>query len=417
MRNAITGLVRGYVDLARYQPLIQRNRSILTRLLPALRAGAADTDLILFHEGNIPPAHQAFINQASGATFRFVDLRRTAPATGFDPARVCANVIPEMRGFGAGYRHMCHFWFVDFIDYLAGYRFVARIDEDCVIHEFPDLFTEMAAEGVVFTSAGVITDSPEAVVGMTEFSRFFKVSRREPLQGVPLDKTGPMTNLMALDLAYFRAHPAYRDYRRAVTRSGMIYSHRWGDLPLWGEFLAMYVPVQQVRLQSRAISYFHGSHSALINLPVGEATWLRELHNIALGKPATASPGLPGWAGQPAAVVNGQATGRFAFHTDRTAYPYWEVDLQSEQPLKAVRVFNRGDACQERALGLQVEVSTDGRSFTTVRVLTERFGGLHDRSPALIDLRESTPPVQARYVRLSLPREDYLHLDQVEVFA
>ena len=415
MRNAITGLVRGYADPAHYQPLIQRNRAIVTRVLP--KVGIAQTDLILFHEGNIPPAHQAFINAQSGALFRFVDLRQTAPSSGFDPQRECANRVPEMRGFGTGYRHMCHFWFVDFIDYLAEYRFIARIDEDCVVYDFPDLFGDMDREGVVFTSAGVLADVPEAVVGLAEFSRFFKASRREPLTAIPPQQTGPMTNLMALDLAYFRSQPAYADYRLAITRSGMVYSHRWGDLPLWGEFLATYVPSQRLRQQSQEISYFHGSHGMLINRPVGDATWLRALHNVAQDKPARVSSALAGWAGSAAAAVNGRASGRFAFHTDLSLQPSWELDLQSVQQLKAVRLFNRGDACQERALGLQVEVSVDGQAYKLLHTQTTPFGGLADGAPALVDLRAAQPPVCARYLRLSLPREDYLHLDQVEVYA
>ena len=415
MRNAITGLVRGYADPARYQALIQRNRAIVSRVLP--QVGAANTDLILFHEGNIPPAHQTFINAHSGAVFRFVDLRQTAPASGFEPRRECVNRVPEMRGFGAGYRHMCHFWFVDFIDYLSDYRFIARIDEDCVVHDFPDLFGDMDRAGVVFSSAGVITDSPEAVVGLAEFSRFFKASRREPLTGFPPNPTGPMTNLMALDLAFFRAEPAYADYRRAISQSAMVYSHRWGDLPLWGEFLAMYVAPQRLRLESQDISYFHGSHGLLINRPVGDAPWLRDLHNVAQNKPARVNSAMAGWAGTPAAAVNGQASGRFAFHTDLTPNPAWEVDLQTVQQLKAVRVFNRGDACQERALGLRVEVSADGQTYSLLHTQTTPFGGLADGAPALLDLRATQPPVCARYLRLSLPREDYLHLDQVEVYA
>lgn len=303
-----------------------------------------------------------------------------------------------MRGFCAAYRHMCHFWFVDFIDYLADYRFVARIDKDCVVHDLPGLFGDMDRAGFVLSAAGVITDSPEAVLGLAEFSRFFKASRREPLTGLPPDRTGPMTNLMVLDLAFFRSQPAYADYRRAISQSGMVYSHRWGDLPLWVEFLAMYVAPQRLRLQSQDICYFHGSHSMLINRSVGDAPWLRDLHNVAQDKPARVNSAMAGWAGTPAAAVNGQASGRFAFHTDLTANPAWEVDLQAVQQLKAVRVFNRGDACQERALGLQVEVSADGQTCELVHTQTTPFGGLADGAPALLDLRAAQPPICARYL-------------------
>jgi hypothetical protein len=29
---------------------------------------------------------------------------------------------------------MCHFWFIDFLRYVRGYKFVIRVDEDCIVH-------------------------------------------------------------------------------------------------------------------------------------------------------------------------------------------------------------------------------------------------------------------------------------------
>lgn len=418
-RNAITGLVRGYADQARYGPLIQRNRAIRDRVLP--KVGPAGTDLLLFHEGNIPPAQQAFINAQSGADFIFIDVSRPPPGMtsggAFDRRRERPNAVREMRGFPAGYRHMCHFWFVDFVDHLPAHRFVARIDEDCVVLDFPDAFRDMAAAGVCFKSAGVITDSPEAVVGMTEFSRFFRAARREPAHGIGESKSGPMTNLMLLDLDHFRAHPAFADYRRAVSDSGMVYSHRWGDLPLWGEFLSMYVEPRRLALHSRDIRYFHGSHGVVINAE-SEAVF-DGLVNVAQGKPARANSALPGWAGSAAAAVNGSPGGLFAFHTDRIADPCLDVDLLAVHRAQVIRIVNRGDACQERALGLLVEVSVDGARYTPIHTQSEPFGGLRDGNPALIDFRgpAAPPPPAFRYLRLRIPREEYLHLDQVEVYA
>jgi hypothetical protein len=129
------------------------------------------------------------------------------------------------------------------------------------------------------------------------------------------------------------------------------------------------------------------------------------------------SSALAGWAGTAAAAVNGQPSGMFAFHTDCVDNPCWQVDLQDVRRLQAVRLFNRGDACQQRALGLLVEASVDGERYDLVHTQTAVFGGLRDGRPAVIDLRAAEPSIQARYLRLRLPRTDYLHLDQVEVYA
>ncbi len=415
MRNAITGLVRGYADPGSYEALIRRNQHIRLHVLPAL--GTADTDLILFHEGNIPESHQQYINARSGLACQFVDVRRTAPGTGFDPAREVPNQVPEMGGFRSGYRHMCHFWFVDFFDYLKDYRYAARIDEDCAVMALPDVFTQMQAHGWVFASGGVIPETDTAIIGLAEFVHFFRARQRHPRAPAPAVVDGPMTNLMFVDLAHFRADANFTAFQRAVTDSGMVYTHRWGDLPLWGEYLRLYVSPERLRLDWTDIRYYHGSHRQMVNAAGSGAEWLQSLRNIAVGKQARCNSNYPGHPSNPSAAVNGNPSGLFAFHTDNTPEPTWEVDLEAVHALKAVRILNRGDACKERAVGLVVEVSADRRSYAPIHTQTTPFGGLLDPDALVLDFRALASQPAARYLRLRLPRSDYLHLDQVEIYA
>jgi hypothetical protein len=136
--------------------------------------------------------------------------------------------------------------------------------------------------------------------------------------------------------------------------------------------------------------------------------------NLARGKP-TAQSSLSEWSLRPdesAGAVTGPVSGRYRFHTQHEAQPWWMVDLLSRQRVALIRVFNRMDI-PSRANGLQVFVSADGRQWRLAgRHESERpFGGA-DGHP--LDV-----PVNAdiRFARVELPGAGILHLDQVQVLA
>jgi hypothetical protein len=134
--------------------------------------------------------------------------------------------------------------------------------------------------------------------------------------------------------------------------------------------------------------------------------------NLALGRPAAQSS-LSEWSRRPDeanGAVTGPVSGRHTFHTTFEEKPWWMVDLQSALPVGIVRVFNRLDIAF-RALGLEVFVSADGRTWNLVgrHDPNTRFGGA-DGHPLDVTVDQTI-----RFVRLQLPRADYLHLDQVQV--
>ena len=136
--------------------------------------------------------------------------------------------------------------------------------------------------------------------------------------------------------------------------------------------------------------------------------------NIALGKPAVQSSLSP-YSGPDDAqgAVNGRITGGFGFHTDIEDCPWWQVDLLEILPLQEIIVFNRLDDCGARAHSLVVSLSQDDVTFVPVHAQQGvPFGG-RDGRPARIVLDR----VPARYVRIALTATDYLHLDEVEVYA
>jgi hypothetical protein len=137
-------------------------------------------------------------------------------------------------------------------------------------------------------------------------------------------------------------------------------------------------------------------------------------NNLALGKPATQSSTCE-WSLRPDeanGAVSGSVCGQFTFHTRFEYRPWWMVDLAAPQPVRLVRIFNRMDIAS-RANGLELYVSSDGRHWDMVghHAGDAPFGGV-DGNPLEIEVGHTI-----RFVRLELPREGILHLDQVQVLC
>jgi hypothetical protein len=141
--------------------------------------------------------------------------------------------------------------------------------------------------------------------------------------------------------------------------------------------------------------------------------------NVALGKPATQSS-VSEWsrantlAGDAAGAVDGAVTGSYGFHTGIETGPWWCVDLQAVYPVREVRLYNRLDL-PERADFVVVSASVD---LVQWQVLFEhpeptRFGGA-DGSPLQIPLLGR---VEFRFLRVSVPGNLPLHLDEVEIYV
>ncbi len=94
------------------------------------------------------------------------------------------------------------------------------------------------------------------------------------------------------------------------------------------------------------------------------------------------------------------------FHTNEELNPWFEIDLGRPQSVRGLYVKNRADCCKERAVPLLAEVSTDRATWQQVA----------RRDPSFAIWEPSFPPVQARYVRLRVPRLTALHLEQVKVY-
>lgn len=139
-----------------------------------------------------------------------------------------------------------------------------------------------------------------------------------------------------------------------------------------------------------------------------EADWARQRGVRYLPQEATPESDAAGGC-------DGMITGGWGFHTASEQEPWWQVDLGAVSPLGRVRIFNRCDGgYASRAARLKVLLSDDAINFSQVYQHNgSHFLGKTDSLPLEIPLAGAS----ARYVRIQLPETDYLHLDEVEVYA
>lgn len=112
---------------------------------------------------------------------------------------------------------------------------------------------------------------------------------------------------------------------------------------------------------------------------------------------------------------DGAINGGYGFHTSHEDSPWWQVDLGQPRRLAELRIFNRCDApFAGRAAQLKVLLSEDAREFQQAYQHDGRpFFGAVNGAPLIVPLQGA----QARFVRIALPGREYLHLDEVEVYA
>lgn len=125
--------------------------------------------------------------------------------------------------------------------------------------------------------------------------------------------------------------------------------------------------------------------------------------DLAAGRPwSTRSGGQ----GLPASGVGTSSDDNFFFHTAAVKNPSVEIDLGGEHVVRGIRVDNRSDCCQERALPLDVEV-WDGSGW---RLIAERRA-------AFKVWKYDVGPVRTSKIRFRHPGTGYLHLKRISVYG
>ena len=133
------------------------------------------------------------------------------------------------------------------------------------------------------------------------------------------------------------------------------------------------------------------------------------LENIALGKRVTQSS--TAFGGDARRAVDGKLDGNYGHnsvtHTDFQSKPWWQVDLDKEETIRQINIYNRTDAAQDRLTNFNV-------------ILLDSFGKEIERK-RIAYLRDSSAQIsidykKARFVRIELDGYNALSLAEVEVF-
>ena len=145
-----------------------------------------------------------------------------------------------------------------------------------------------------------------------------------------------------------------------------------------------------------------------------ERTWLvQERMRQHPARPAARTRGLISTRSDAAGGVDGVKNGNYGFHTDKENKPWWQVDLGKPQPLARVVIYNRCSPDWNRASKLRVMLSEDGKAWDEAyRHDGSLFYGVKGK-PLTVDLDGA----RARFVRVQLLDQMWLHLDEVEVYG
>jgi len=158
-------------------------------------------------------------------------------------------------------------------------------------------------------------------------------------------------------------------------------------------------------------TWVHGSEAHNLLEQQLKRDWLRQAEL----RYANANDGKVSCEEDAAGAVNGTITGKWGFHTAVEKEPYWQVDLGDSVPIAKIVIYNRCDLA-ERALELYAAISDDSKQWQTVWNNDGTvFYGATDSKPREIVFADK--PVTGRYLRLGVPGEICLHLDEVQVYS
>lgn len=244
-RFAVYCLTRGYEKGSRhlYKMLVVRNLFLAFFLF--LTWQWRDTDLVVFHEGNVTSGDQSILTRLSPLPLIFRDVRVV-----FKP--LPDQDLPE-NGESLGYSLMCRFQYMDVWPLLAKYQKVMRVDEDVILLSAPRFKTKS-----VFLT-GLQTSEAHARTNQT-----LPVLLEELGISEGYDQRFPYTNVFISDTAFWLTKDV-RYFAEAIGQSKTALSNRWGDLPVLGVILKHFGhwPKDKGPV-SRKFAYLHYSHLTLV---------------------------------------------------------------------------------------------------------------------------------------------------------
>ena len=258
-KNAIVVLTRGYNNNGEYGKLVKRNNAIYDNYYKNIE-NKNMYDVVIFHEGNITEEQQVYIQSQTPdlpLLFQKVDFLN------INVNNPMCHQSELSNNFGNGYKNMCYFWSISFLQYLKNYKYIFRIYEDCYIDNIrPDLVEEYEKNNIMYAfSFDNGYDVGDVTKGMEDL--FNEYIKKNNLPQTNNKMVFPYTNLMIINIPYFSNNEVVMGVLNEIQKSECIFSNRWGDLPIWGYILSLLVDKQYYLLDD-TIKYYHESHGVKI---------------------------------------------------------------------------------------------------------------------------------------------------------
>jgi len=305
-KGVIVALVKGEVH-GDFYLLVRRNKSILQYFMQKNESESiCNPDVVLFHEASLTENMQQYIQAQSPelpiifSPIQFDGFAKyvnsTDKTSGFKQEFENCHPTGWSSSFKIGYKNMCRFWFIGFLEYVQQYSWMLRLDPDCEFEE--ESRNLLPPKDSVFISSPAwlplhnqrfdkisTTYDGEVVKGMGPFVRKFiqeKISALDGGKTIVIDSWhAPYTNAMYMNLSMLFSNTTREaqliwQFLRAVDDSNCIYTNRWGDMPLWGAVLG----ILDHPVHFTSLAYYHWSHKTIITSASKSGFFRKDIPNM-----------------------------------------------------------------------------------------------------------------------------------------
>lgn len=256
--------------------------------------------VIIFHEGDYDnEGQQDILNSIRSScrdlvSFQALDENDFKLPSHIDPVKLqrILSIKPHPTPYWRNekYRLMCRWWMMRFMEYVKGYDYVMRLDDDSFIEEpiKKDLFAWMKEEDLVYSSNLVHVDCGICSYGMKEFFEREFPEKKEAIQSMFVPQDVPMrsvtmhpfrailsltqdplpaiketekiwmpimyyNNFFITKTSFWRT-PEMLQMLEKIDKDGSIFYFRWGDSPLQSILVMLMAKPEQIKKATFAYS-------------------------------------------------------------------------------------------------------------------------------------------------------------------
>ncbi len=220
--------------------------------------------IVIFHEAELNAEYRKVIRTWTNCTLFFQQVELRVPD--FLPRPVPVSIPCRST---LSYRHMCRFQakLVYQQPILQSAQFLWRLDDESVLTNQIDydVFEFMRTRGFTYGYIWEHRDAQDCVTGLWNYTADYIRRMNIPANRFNHQWTSPKIyynnfEVSSMDLWRSEQYQAFIEY---IDLLGGIYLHRWGDAPIKGIAVSLFVPTQRVH-HFRDIGY---QHNTFVNKP------------------------------------------------------------------------------------------------------------------------------------------------------